>query len=77
MRKALGYRWLQHASELEFDYFQTGFLSGRQSGERTWAVRRVLEVANEWGREVVVLQVDLEQAFDRLKHSASLEAPCR
>ena len=70
MKKALGYRWLQHASEMEYGSFQTGVLPGRQSAESTWAVRRVLELANEWGREVIVLQIDLEQAFDRLKHSA-------
>ena len=29
--KALGYRWLQHVSELKFGYFKTGFLLGRQS----------------------------------------------
>ena len=60
MKKALGYRWLQHASALEFSSFQTGFVSGIQSGESAWAVRRVLELANEWGREAVILQVDLE-----------------
>ena len=75
VKKALGYRWLQHASELEFGSFQTGFLPGRQSGESTWAVRRVLEVANEWGREVVVLQIDVEQAFGRLRHFCNIESP--
>ena len=42
---------------MEFGSFQTGFLPGRQSGESTWAVRRVLELANEWGREAVVLHI--------------------
>ena len=77
MNKALGYRWLQHASTMEFKSFQTGFVTGRQSGESAWAVRRVLELATEWGREAVVLQVDLEQAFDRLRHSSIIEAVLR
>ncbi len=36
--------------------------------------KRVLEMANEWGNEVVILQLDIEQAFGRLRHSAILRA---
>lgn len=75
MKKAMGYRWLQEAARaFEFGSFQSGFIPGRQSGESTWAVRSVLELANEWGQEVVILHIDIEQAFDRLHQSSSLMA---
>ena len=54
---AMRYRWLQEAIVLEFGSFQTGFVQGRQAGESTWAVRRVLELANELGNEVLILQI--------------------
>ena len=74
MEKVIGYRWLQHAINLECHSFQTGILPGCQSGVSAWAVRRAIELASEWGRELVVLQIDLEQAFDRLSHAAILRA---
>ena len=53
---------------------QAGFVRGRQPAEAAFVLTRVAELAREWDSPVYVGQLDLRQAFDKIKHSAVIEA---
>lgn len=76
MKKVLGYRLLCEINTFLLVTFQPGSASGRRGAESVWAVRRSLELAHEWGAELTILQIDLKQAFDKLRHPAIIETIC-
>ena len=51
-----------------------GFVRGRQPAEAVFVLTRVAELAREWASLVYVGQFDSRQAFDKIKHSAVIEA---
>ena len=53
---------------------QAGFVCGRQPAVAAFKLTRAAELAREWDSPVCVGQLDLRQAFDKIKHSAVIEA---
>ena len=53
---------------------QAGFVRGRQPADAAFLHTRVAELAAEWASPVYVGQLDLRQAFDKIKHSALIDA---
>ena len=49
---------------------QAGFVRGRQPAEAAFVLTRVAELAKEWASPVYVGQLDLRQAFDKIKQIA-------
>ena len=73
-RKLLGYLWLQMFSGLCFTSFQCGFVAGSHAANGVYVVKRAAELSREWGVKLYAAQLDLKKAFDRVLHSAVLEA---
>ena len=59
---------------LRFESFQTGFVSGAQASDGGFVLKRAAELSREWNGQICVAQLDLTKAFDRVKHSAVLNA---
>ena len=74
VRKLLGYVILAMLPELVFFSIQCGFVPHRQAAEGVYRIKRILELCKEWKRSVHVVQIDLSKAFDRVLHSAVLQA---
>ena len=53
---------------------EAGFVRGRQPAAAAFVLTRVAELAKEWASPVYVGQLDLRQAFDKIKHSAVIDA---
>ena len=73
-RKLLGYIWMDAPPPLRWRAPQAGFVRGRQPAEGAFVLTRVAELAKEWASPVNVGQLDLRQAFDKIKHSAVIGA---
>ena len=73
-RKLLGHLWMEAFPPLQWMSPQAGFVRGRQPAEAAFVLTRVAELAREWDSPVYVGQLDLRQAFDKIKHSAVIEA---
>ena len=73
-RKLLGYLWMDALPPLQWMTPQAGFVRGRQPAEAAFVHTGVAELAREWASPVYVGQLDLRQAFDKIKHSAVIEA---
>ena len=56
---------------------QAGFVRGRQPAEAALVLTRAAELAKEWASPVYVGQLDLRQAFDKIKHSAVIDVCAR
>ena len=68
-RKLLGYLWMDALPSLQWMSPQAGIVRGRQPAEAAFVLTRA-ELAREWDSPVYVGQLDLRQAFDKIKHSA-------
>ena len=73
-RKLWGYLWMDALPPLRWKATQAGFVRGRQPAEAAFVLTRVAELAKEWASPVYVGQLDLRQAFDKIKHSAVVDA---
>ena len=73
-RKLLGYLWMQFLPELRFESFQCGFIPGAHASNGVYTVNRICELSREWGKPVFLAQLDLRKAFDRVRHSAVIDA---
>ena len=73
-RNMLGYVWTCMARDLPVKCVPTGFMRGRQAAEGVWAIRRCLDIPHEHGNELVVLNIDVSAAFDRLLHPAVISS---
>ena len=73
-RKLLGYLWLQFLPSLRFDSFQCGFVPGGQATYGVYTIKRAFELSREWGKPIYLAQLDLRKAFDRVRHSAIVDA---
>ena len=63
----LGHSWMDALPPLLWMARQSGFLRGRHPGEAALVLSRVAELAKEWATLVRVGQLDLRQAFDKIK----------
>ena len=59
---------------LRFVSFQCGFVSGAHAANGVYVVKRAAELSKEWSMSLYVAQLDLKKAFDRILHSAVLDA---
>ena len=73
-RKMLGYLWMDALPPLQWLSPQAGFVRRRQLAEAAFVLTRVAELAREWDSPVCVGQLDLRQAFGKIKRSAAIEA---
>ena len=73
-RKLLGYLFLQLLPTLRFSSFQCGFVSGANAANGVYVVKRAAELSKEWNVPLYVAQLDLKKVFDRILHSAVLDA---
>ena len=73
-RKLFGYLWMQMLPPLRYESFQTGFVRGGHAASGVYAVKRAAELSREWKHTMYVAQLDLRKAFDRVKHSAIINA---
>ena len=73
-RKLCGYLWLQMLPTLRFDSFQCGFIPGSHAANGVYVIKRAFELSKEWGLSLFVAQLDLKKAFDRVLHSAVINA---
>ena len=73
-RKLCGYLWLQMLPKLRFDSFQCGFIAGSHAANGVYVVKRAVELSREWGLSLYAAQLDLKKAFDRVLHSAVIDA---
>ena len=74
IRKLLGYIWMEMLPALRFVSIQTGFIPRSHAAAGVFMLKRAAELSKEWGRELYVVQVDLCKAFDRVKHTAGIQA---
>ena len=65
---------MQMLPSLCFVSFQCGFVSGAHAANGVYVVKRAAELSNEWNVPLYVAQLDLKKAFDRILHSAVLDA---
>ena len=73
-RKLLGYIWLQMLPTLHFASVQCGFVAGSHAANGVYVVKRAAELSKEWKIPLFAAQLDLKKAFDRVLHSALLNA---
>ena len=73
-RKLLGYLWMQLLPDLRFESFQCGFVPGSHASSGVYTINRVCELSREWRKPVFLAQLDLRKAFDRVRHSAIVDA---
>ena len=73
-RKLLGHLWVQTLPVLNFESIQTGFVPKSHASDGIFAIKRAAELSREWGKKLYIAQLDLKRAFDRVKHSAVLNA---
>ena len=70
----LGNLWMRMLHTLNFHTVQTGFVKGCQAAGGVYVVSRASEISREWVLKSYRVQIDLNQAFDRVLHSAALRA---
>ena len=73
-RKMLGNLWMRMLHTLNFHTFQTGFVKGSQAADGVYVVSRASDISREWVLKVYAVQIDLNQAFELVLHSAALRA---
>jgi hypothetical protein len=73
-RKILGYLWMQMLPSLRFESFQTGFVKGSQAANGVYVATRAAELSREWDKKIFAVQIDLKKAFDRVRHTAVIDA---
>ena len=66
MRKVLGYAWLKSLPPLKYESVQTAFVAKTHADAGLFLL---LQAA-----EVVVVQLDVKKAFDRVDHRAAFKA---
>ena len=65
---------MQMLPALRYRSFQAGFVKGAQAADAIFVIKRAAELSREWGRSICVCQMDLSKAFDRVKHTAIINA---
>ena len=73
-RKLFGYLWLQTLPVLRYHSFQCGFVHGAHAADGVFLIKRVAELSREWKVPLYAAQLDLKKAFDRVLHSAVVDA---
>ena len=51
---------------------QTAFVPGVSAAHGVYVLKRAAELAREWAVPMVIVQLDLKKAFDRIRHSEVL-----
>ena len=74
LRKLMGYIFLQALPQQNFTTLQCGFVAKRDAAQAVFTVRHLSEHAREWQVPLHIAQLDMSKAFDRVKHSAILQA---
>ena len=72
--KLLGCLWTDAFPPLQWMAPHAGFVRLRQPAEAAFVLTRVAELAREWASPVCVGNLDLRQAFDKITHSAVIDA---
>ena len=76
-RKLLGYIWLLKLPPLSWKTLQTAFIPHRQGAEAVYMIERCTKLAREWNIPVLIAQLDLKKAFDRISHDSIAEMQSR
>ena len=74
LRKLIGYIFMLTLPEASYKSFQCGFVPKRDATQAVFCVKRLGELAREWGKPVFAAQLDMSKAFDKVLHSSVLEA---
>ena len=74
MRKVLGYVWLMSLPPLRYESVQTAFVPGAHADAGLFLLLQAAELSREWQREMVVVQLDVREAFDHVEHRAAFKA---
>ena len=74
LRKLVGYVFMMSMPEITYRSFQCGFVKKRDATQAVFCLKRMAELGREWGKPVFAAQLDMSKAFDRVKHSAVLQA---
>ena len=74
MRKILGYVWLNSLPPLRYESVQTAFVPKTHVDAGLFLLLHAAELSREWQREIVVVQVDVQKAFDHVDHRAAFNA---
>ena len=72
VRKLWGYIWLLALPVITFVSLQTAFVPGVSAAHGVYVLKRAAELAREWSVPMVIVQLDLKKAFDRIRHSEVL-----
>ena len=74
MRKVLGYVWLKSLPPLRYESVQTAFVPKTHAEAGLCLLLKAAELSREWQREMVVVQLDVNKAFDHVDHRAAFKA---
>ena len=72
VRKLWGYLWLSALPVISFLSLQTAFIPGVSASHGVFTLKRAAELARAWDVPLVVVQLDLKKAFDRVSHISVL-----
>ena len=62
------------AAPLNYLSFQCGFIPGSHAANGVYCIKRAAELSKEWSKPLYIAQLDLSKAFDRVLHSAIIDA---
>ena len=74
VRKVLGYVWLKSLPPLKYESVQTAFVPQTHADAGLFLLMRAAELSREWQKEIVVVHLDVKNAFDHVDHRAAFKA---
>ena len=74
MRKILDYVWLKSLPPMRYESVQTAFVPKTHADAGLFLLLQAAELSREWQKEIVVVQLDVTNAFDHVDHRAASKA---